>query len=57
MPTYRSLLLNTLNSFATNSYSDGYDWNDVYDYNTFEDLNDGQLYNLLLDYLDYIKGE
>ena len=28
-----------------------------YDYEIFDDLNDGQLYNLLIDYLAYMKGE
>lgn len=58
MPTYRSLLLNTLNIFATNSYSDGYDWAELIEGDwVFEDLSDAQLYVLLLDYLDYMKGE
>jgi hypothetical protein len=58
MPTYRSVLLNALNTFATNSYSDGYDWNELIEGDwVFDDLTDAQLYVLLLDYLNYMKRE
>ena len=58
MPNYRSVLLAALNNFALNSPSDGYDWGELYnDDRTFNEMNDGELYNLLIDYLNYMKGE
>lgn len=58
MVTYRSVLLATLNAFALNSPSDGYDWAELYnDDRLFNELTDGELYNLLIDYLNYMKGE
>ena len=58
MPNYRSVLLNALELFASNSPYDGYDWNEYISGDwTFNDLSDGQLYNLLNHYLYYMKGE
>ena len=49
MPDYRSVLLTALNGFALNSPSDGYDWGELYEGRVFDELNDGQLYNILID--------
>jgi hypothetical protein len=58
MVTYRSVLLNTIKSFAANNRGDGYDWAELYDdYDLFENLNDDELYALLIHYLAYMKGE
>lgn len=58
MPNYRSVLLSALNIFALNSPADGYDWGELYndDY-IFDELSDAELYNLLIHYLNYMKGE
>lgn len=56
MPTYRELLINTLNIYALNTPNDGYDWNELIEGEwTFNDLSDAQLYVLVLDYLNYTK--
>jgi hypothetical protein len=60
MPTYRSVLLNALNTFATNSLMgrDGYDWAEIYDDDRpFDEMTDAELYNLLIHYIAYMKGE
>lgn len=57
MPDYRSVLLTALNNFALNSPSDGYDWGELYGDRLFIELNDGELYNLVINYLNYMKGE
>lgn len=58
MPTYRSVLLSALNSFALNSPSDGYDWGEYISGEwVFDDLTDSELYGLLNHYLNYMKGE
>lgn len=57
MPNYRSVLLSTLNAFSLNSPNDGYDWGELIEGDwVFDDLSDAQLYVLLLDYLNYMKG-
>lgn len=57
MPDYRSVLLNALELFASNSPNDGYNWDELYNGLYFDELTDAELYNLLNHYLYYMKGE